>query len=128
MRTFFVLLFCAALAIPTQAGTVYSVTAADGEGDQVTYEVKFGGGKLFEQHTAYDLASGKFVYVSWNRGDVEPKVAAEILDHATGRTIKLYDFPGADQPLPIIPSIKEMTFCPKTGDKNYQSKPIIAYD
>lgn len=128
MRYLFALLFCTILAIPLQAGTVYEVTATDGEGANVTYEVSFGGGKLFEQHTAYDPASGEFVYLKWNRGAAEPKATAEIWDHTTGQTIKLYTFPGADQPLPVIPSIKSMAYCPKTGDKNYQSKAIIAYD
>ena len=128
MRYLFTLLFCAALAIPTMAGTTYRVSATDSNGKALTYEVSFGGGKLFEQYTAYDPASGGFVYLKWKRGEAKPKPAANIWDHTTGKTIKLYKFPDVDQPLPIIPSIREMMFCPKTGDKDYQSKAIIAYD
>ena len=128
MRPLFALLFCLALTIPAEAGTTYEVTAANADGDTVTYNVDFGGAKLFEQYTAYDPASGDFVYLRWNRGDAAPKVAGEIWDHSTGKTIKLYKFPDVEQPLPVIPSIDAMKICPKTGDKDYQSKRIIAYD
>ena len=128
MRTLLTLLFCAVLALPGFSGTTYEVTATDGDGNATTYQVSFGGGKLFEQYTAYDPASGKFVYLRHKRGEKAPEPAATIWDHTTGKTIKLYKFPDAEQPLPIIPSIREMTFCPKTGDKDYRSKPIIAYD
>ena len=44
------------------AGTGYKVTAKQGD-KEVTYEVKFGGGRRFEQWTAFDPASKKFVYL-----------------------------------------------------------------
>ena len=128
MRILLTLLFCLSLSMPSLAGTTYEVTASDADGNAVTYQVNFGGGKLFEQYTAYDPASGKFVYLSHRRGEKAPEPAATIWDHTTGKTIELYKFPDVEQPLPIIPSIREMAFCPKTGDKNYKSKPIIAYD
>ena len=122
------ILTAAIIAAPALAGTVYEVTATDSEGQAVTYRVNFGGGMLFNQYTAYDPGSGEFVYLSWKRNEAKPEVAAEIWDHATGKTIQLYKFPDVEQPLPIIPSIKAMTFCPKTGDDDYKSKAIIAYD
>lgn len=109
------------------AGTVYEVTS-NSEKETVTYRVKFGGGKLFEQYTAYNPASGAFVYLSFKRGEKAPEPAGVIWDHETGREIKLYKFPGVDHPLPVIPSIKAMKVCPKTGDKDFKSKAIIAYD
>lgn len=128
MRYLLAALFCASLALPTLAGTTYRVTAKDNENKTVQYEVNFGGGRLFEQFTAYDPGTGKFVYLSFKRGEDAPKPAASIWDHTTGRTIDLYTFPDAEHPLPIIPSIRDMASCPKTGDKQYTSKPIIAYD
>ena len=37
----------------TSAGTRYEVTSRDGE-KSVTYQVEFGGGKLFQKNTAFD--------------------------------------------------------------------------
>ncbi len=109
------------------AGTGYEVTSADGE-KTVTYRVNFGGGKMFSQHTAFDPASKEFVYLSWKRGEQEPKPVCSIWDHQTGQTIALYQFPKVKNPLPIIPSINAMKVCPKTGDKNFTHQRRIAYD
>lgn len=117
----------ALLANDALAGTGYEVTSSDGE-KTVTYTVNFGGGMFFKQHTAYDPASKKFVYLTWKRDEQEPKPACSIWDHQTGQTIALYQFPGVKNPLPVIPSIKAMKVCPKTGDKNFKSEARIAYD
>ena len=117
-----------ALAASTAAaGTGYKVTAKQGD-KEVTYDVTFGGGKRFEQWTAFDPASKKFVYMQWPRGQAEPKPAATIWDHRTGETVKLYKFPGVESPLPVIPSVEEMKVCPPTGDKKFKAVPTIAYD
>lgn len=109
------------------AGTIYEVTAKKGD-DAVTYRVKFGGGKAVSQWTAFDPATKKFVYLTWKRGDAEPAPAASIWDHRTGETVKLYKFPGVDQPLPVIPTIQDMKVCPLTGDKAFTSKRVGNYD
>ena len=109
------------------AGTGYEVTSKDGD-ETVTYKVKFGGGKRFQQHTAYDPASKEFVYLTWPRGEEGPKPVCSIWNHQTGRTITLYPFPGAKHPLPVIPSIDAMKVCPKTGDEDFQYQRKIAYD
>jgi len=57
-----------------------------------------------------------------------PEGAGAIWDHQTGQTIDLYQFPGVKHPLPAIPSIEAMKVCPRTGDRNFKAKPIIAYD
>jgi hypothetical protein len=112
---------------PTSAGEVYRVTANRG-GEPMTYEVTFGGGKLSERWTAFDPASRTFVYLTWRRGTAEPKPAGTIWDHRTGATINLYKFPGVEQPLPVIPSIKEMKVCPLTGDNAFRSTVAAFYD
>lgn len=109
------------------AGTGYEVTSTDGE-RTVTYKVNFGGGRMFNQHTAYDPASKKFVYLSWKRGEPDPKPVCSIWNHQTGETIELYRFPKVKNPLPIIPSIDAMKVCPRTGDKNFKHERRIAYD
>jgi hypothetical protein len=109
------------------AGTGYKVTSKQGD-KEVTYDVKFGGGRRFEQWTAFDPASKKFVYVQWPRGEAEPKPAATIWDHRTGETVKLYKFPGVESPLPVIPSVEAMKICPLTGDKGFKAMPTFAYD
>ena len=109
------------------AGTGYEVTSKDGE-KTVTYMVNFGGGMFFHQHTAYDPASKQFVYLTWKRDQPEPKPACSIWDHQTGRTIDLYQFPGAKHPLPVIPSIEAMKACPKTGDKGFKHRAVLAID
>jgi hypothetical protein len=109
------------------AGTIYEVTATDGK-EKVTYRVKFGGGKAVGQWTAFDPKSKKFVYLQWKSGETPPEPVATIWDHRTGETVKLYKFPDAEHPLPVIPSIKDMKVCPLTGDKEYTSKRVGNYD
>ena len=120
-------LFLALLTNAASAGTGYEVTSKDGE-KTATYMVNFGGGMLSHQYTAYDPASKKFVYLSWPRGKERPKPVCSIWNHQTGETIKLYNFPGVKNPLPVIPSIGEMKACPRTGDQNFTHKAVIAYD
>ncbi len=119
----FVLLF----ASPAFAGTGYQVTSKQGE-ETITYMVTFGGGKLFDQHTAYDPASKSFVYLRWRRNQKSPEPVGSIWDHETGRTLELYKFPNVEQPLPIIPSMDAMKVCPQTGDPNFTSKAVLAID
>ena len=60
---FAMLLFAQATSL---AGNIYDITSTDGT-KTVTYQVRFGGGKLFESYTAFDPASKKFVYLEWKR-------------------------------------------------------------
>ncbi len=103
------------------------MTSNDGE-ETVTYMVRFGGGRRVEQYTAYDPASKSFVYLTWKRDEPKPEPACSIWDHQTGRTIALYRFPNVECPLPVIPSIQKMKVCPKTGDKDFKYRAVIAYD
>ena len=112
---------------PVFAGTTYEVTSKL-DGKKITYKVRFGGGKLFEQYTAYDPASKKFVYFSWKRSETAPKPVCSIWDHQTGRQIDLYSFPNVKHPLPVIPSMQAMKACPKTGDRSFAPKRLIIYD
>ena len=109
------------------AGTIYEVTATS-RAEKVTYRVKFGGGKAVAQWTAFDPKSKKFVYLTWRRGDPAPEPAATTWDHRTGETVKLYKFPDAEHPLPVIPSIRDMKVCPLTGDKEFTFKRVGNYD
>ena len=120
----FVLVITANVAF---AGTGYQVTSKDGD-KETTYMVKFGGGRAFQQHTAYDPESKEFVYLTWRRGEEAPKPVSKIWNHQTGETVDLYKFPGAKHPLPVIPSIKDMKVCPRTGDRNFKSQAVLAYD
>lgn len=109
------------------AGDGYEVTAKQGD-KEITYMVNFGGGRMFEQYTAFDPASKQFVYLQWNRREPAPKPALTIWDHRTGELVPLYQFPDVKHPLPIIPSMEAMKVCPLTGDKNFKAKLVIAYD
>ena len=120
-------LLIAFLASTATAGTGYEITSKDGE-KTITYRVNFGGGRAFEQHTAFDPATKKFVYLTWPRGEAPPKPVYSIWDPQTGQLIDLYQFPGTQHPLPVIPSIEAMKVCPITGDKNFQHKAVLAYD
>jgi hypothetical protein len=42
--------------------------------------------------------------------------------------IRLYKFPGVDQPLPAIPGIEHLKVCPFTGDKKFKAVRFVAYD
>lgn len=127
IRLFCTTLIVALLTSTALGGTGYIVTSKQGD-ETITYEVKFGGGRRFEQHTAYDPVSESFAYLTWNRGAEAPKPAGVIWDHETGRSIKLYKFPNVEHPLPVIPSMDAMKVCPKTGDPDFKAKAILAYD
>ena len=86
------LLLLIVLAEPASAGTGFEVTSMK-DGKPVTYMVNFGGGFRFEQHTAYDPVSKKFVYLQWPRDGKPPKPVGEIWVHQTGETLQLYKFP-----------------------------------
>ena len=103
------------------AANIYQVTSKDGD-KTVTYEVTFGGGKLFDQLTAFDPETKKFVYLQWKRTDEKPIPVMRVWDHHTGETVLLYKFPDAKNPLPSIPSVDAMKVCPLTGDKNFKAK------
>ena len=109
------------------AGTSYEVISKV-EDKTTSYMVIFGGGRRFKQHTAFDPASKKFVYMRWERGKDDPKPAAKIWDHETGKITELYQFPGVKNPLPIIPSIQDMKVCPVTGSTDFEAIPRIAID
>ncbi|MBN01974.1 MAG: hypothetical protein CMJ77_22945 [Planctomycetaceae bacterium] len=70
----------------------------------------------------------KFIYLQWPRNADVPKSVSQVWDHDSGQTIKLYQFPDIKHPLPVIPSMEAMKFCPATGDGNFKAKPVIAYD
>lgn len=127
IRTALLPLMIALLAGPALAGTGYEITSKKGD-KSITYKVNFGGGRLFEQHTAYDPVSKSFIYLSWPRNEEAPKPAFSIWDHQTGRTIDLYKFPKVKHPLPVIRSIEAMKVCPKSGDRNFKSNAVLAYD
>jgi len=120
-------LLLALLTTSGLAGTGYEITSSDGE-KTITYRVKFGGGRRFNQHTAYDPASKKFVYLNWPHDGEDPKPVCSIWNHQTGETVDLYQFPGVKNPLPVIPSIQAMKVCPRTGDKNFKYKARVEYD
>ena len=109
------------------AGISYEVISKV-DGKTTSYMVIFGGGRRFKQHTAFDPASKKFVYLQWGRGIEDPKPVAKIWDHETGKIIELYQFPGMKNPLPIIPSIEAIKVCPVTGSKDFEAIPRIAID
>jgi hypothetical protein len=109
------------------AGDGYEVTARQGD-KELTYRVNFGGGRMFDQYTAFDPESKKFVYLTWERKVKPPKPAMTIWDHRTGELIPLYKFPDVKNPLPIIPSMEAMKVCPLTGDKEFKAKLVMAID
>src|SRR5262245_54892790 len=93
-----VLLFVAVILLAgsseASAGKVYKVISKDGD-KTIAYEVQFGGGRKFEQHTAFDPETKKFVYLQWKRGGEQPAPAMKVWDHRTGETLQLYRFPNA---------------------------------
>lgn len=123
----FVLAALLCSAVTASAGTIYEVTAKS-DGETITYQVRFGGGFRFDHFTAFDPASKKFVYMSWDRDAQAPEPAMHIWDHRSGETIPLYKFPDVENPLPVISSMEEMKVCPITGDKAFKSQAVIAID
>jgi hypothetical protein len=109
------------------AGDGYEVTAKQGD-KEITYQVNFGGGRMFDQYTAFDPESKQFVYLQWNRQEQPPKPAMTIWDHQSGELVPLYKFPDAKHPLPIIPSMEAMKVCPITGDRQFKARLVMAID
>jgi hypothetical protein len=124
---FFVLVGLLIGTSPASAGNIYKVTSQDGE-KTITYEVRFGGGRLMDQFTAFNPETKKFVYLQWKRSDEKPAPAMKVWDHRTGEIILLYRFPDAKNPLPVIPSIDAMKVCPFTNDKNFNAKLHSVFD
>ena len=108
-------------------GNIYKVASQDGD-KTLVYDVKFGGGRLMDQLTAFDPETKKFVYLRWKRSEEKPAPVAKVWTAGTGETIPLYRFPEAKNPLPAIPSIDAMKVCPLTGDKTFKAKLHIVYD
>ena len=123
MTTVFTLLISSSVL----AGTGFEVTSQV-DGETKSYMVVFGGGRLFEQYTAFDPETKEFVYLKWLRAEKPPQPVAKIWDHSTGEVIQLFKFPEAKNPLPVIPSIKAMKVCPMTGSKNFKVVPRLAID
>lgn len=117
------LLFCS----KAMAGEIYEVTSRDRE-NNVIYRVRFGGGKLMDQYTAFDPETKSFVYLSWKRQDEAPKPVMTIWNHHDGELLALYNFPEAKHPLPIIPNMDAIKVCPLTGDRSFNAKLIIFVD
>ena len=109
------------------AGNIYKVTSQDGD-KTISYEVRFGGGRLMDQFTAFDPETKKFVYLQWERKGKAPIPAMKLWDHRTGETISLYRFPNVKNPLPVIPSIDAMKVCPISNDKTFKAKLHIIVD
>jgi ribosomal protein L31 len=129
MRTFlFSSSFILVVVACAPGGEVYRITSTDGK-KTISYEVSFGDTSTHNVFTGFCLESQKFVSLSWLRGkEKAPEAAAMIWDHQTGRTIKLYRFPGCRDPLPVISSIEDLKVCPFTGDKKFKSKRIAFRD
>jgi len=70
----------------------------------------------------------ELVYLTWKTGEATPEPVATIWDHKTGETVRLYKFPDAEHPLPVIPSLKDMKVCPMTRDKEFTSMRVGNYD
>jgi hypothetical protein len=109
------------------AGDGYEVTAKQGD-KEITYQVNFGGGRMFDQYTAFDPESKQFVYLQWNRQEQPPKPAMTIWDHQSGELVPLHKFPDVKHPLPIIPSMEAMKVCPITGDRQFKARLVMAID
>lgn len=121
------LLALAAAASQAFAGTGYRITNGEG-GKAASYDVRFGRAKLFERWTAFDPAAKKFVYLDWKRDTPAPQPAGQIWDYRSGETIPLYKFPGVEQQLPIIPSIKDLKVFPLTGERDFKVEELEIYD
>ena len=109
------------------SGTLYKITSIH-EDQEMTYQLMFGGGFRTCKYTAFDPVSKKFLYLSWKRNEKAPEPVASIWIHTTGKTVKLFKFPGATQALPVIPSVDDLKFCPFTGSKDLTKTVLLKYD
>ena len=107
------------LIYPSSGGEIYRITSSSGF-KNISYEVHFGGGKSSGKWTAFCPTKKEFVYLSWPLDKNPPQPVAQIWDHRTGETIKLYRFPDSPDPLPVIDDVRAIKVCPFTGDRNFK--------
>ena len=91
--------------------------------------VIFGGGRMFNQVTAWCDPCGKFVYLRWKRSEAEPKPLATIWDAETGRKLTTYACPDCGKPATMVD--ENMKFCPKCGKAEFgkdPNAPVMAVD
>lgn len=90
----------------------------------------FGGGFLFEQETGYCVNCGKFVWVTWKRGEAGPEPLARVWDSTTGRVIPLYNCTECSKPfMPIMPiQWLKLKYCPKCGKMDLEKKTLLIVD
>jgi len=102
------------------SGEFYLITSSDGN---TSYKLRFGSGKAGGSSlNGFDPVTKKLVVIHLKPGEAKPKPVAKIWDHKTGKTIPLYKFPDVEQPLPVIESIKDLTFFPFTDSKDFEVK------
>jgi len=118
---------CLLLSNIALAGTGYIISSDEGD-EKVTYRVKFGGGKLNEQWTAFDVASKKFVYLRFPRNGEQPKPVAHHWNPSTGDTAPLYKFPEVDLPLPLIPNVEALKVVPFAKEKGIKVETELFFD
>lgn len=102
--------------------------------------VTFGGGRMFEQKTAYCCACKKFVYLRWSRGGrpgfdgkvkLKPEPLGQVWDSATGRVLTLYACPECQAPAAEIPTRKDLKVCPQCNKGHFDlenARPAVAID
>jgi hypothetical protein len=109
----------------TFAGDIYRLTSADGK---TSYKANFGRGKRVQLITAFDPRSKKFVNLSYPADKPRPEPVGRIWDHASGRMLSLFKFPDVEQPLPEIPSVKDLKYFPLTDSDRFDVKLVGAFD
>jgi hypothetical protein len=85
-------------------------------------EVRFGGGKQFDQLTGFCVQCGDFVYIRWGRNEKKPEPLGRVWNPATGESSPVYACPECGRPFLAISSIHDMKHCPKCDKETLESK------
>lgn len=109
-------------------------------------QVNFGGGKLFQQVTGYCRQCKKFVYITWARESLpprmieklganlakrQPKPLGEVWDARTGKAFTVHACPDCKGPFIEIKSSSELNHCPACNKPHFgvdKGKPVLMFD
>ncbi len=128
MKTLRLLILVAGVTlVSAEAGTRYDVTCGAPKcGFSTTIDL--GGGRLFEQESAWCRRCGKTVSTTWKRDSKRGTSFAQFWDALTGRERKMFDCPGCGSLVVAMEEAQDFKHCPKCGKPSLKHKVAIMFD
>lgn len=127
-RYFFTLLIALSMGVvqSATAGVGYSFTC-QGENGEYRGRIDLGGGRAFDQITGFCVATGRFVHLSWRRGEPAPP-PMQVWNPRTGERLALYQVSDCPDPIVPIERIEELQRLPACGRGGFEYKADVMFD